>query len=380
MDPAMNPDRRARRFFTVLLVGTMVLAALVARPLATALFMAAVLAGSLWPLQKRLQRPLRRRSIAASLLALGVVVLILGPLVAFSTYLVNEIAQAFQFISDTFRSGGVPGLRERLPDGVDRVLSAILEWISERSGGKFDASMVQRQVTAQGGKAVVAVGAAVSATGSLLFQGTMMIVALYFFLVEGDELVDWLDRVSPLRPGQTQELMLEFKKVTYAVIISTVITAAVQAAAATIGYLIARVPNPIFFAGLTFIIAFIPAVGAASICLAAAGLLFVTGHRAAAIFLAIWGVAVVGLVDNVVKPYLIKAGMELRGAVVFFALIGGLGAFGTVGLLLGPLVVAAFMALTRMYERDFKTRKPPPKPGARPEGQAEDAADDDAST
>jgi predicted PurR-regulated permease PerM len=372
----MNPDRVARRFFTVLLVLVIVLMALVARPLATALFMAAVLAGSLWPLQKRLERPLRRRPIAAAVLALAVVVLILGPLVAFSTYLVNEIAQAFKFISDTLRTGGgMSGLRDKLPEGVDRVLTAVTEWVSNRSGGQLDLDAVQRQVTAQGGKAVVAVGAAVSATGSLLFQGTMMIVALYFLLVEGDELVAWFDRISPLRPGQTRELMLEFKQVTYAVIVSTVITAAVQAAAATIGYLIARVPNPIFFAGLTFIIAFIPAVGAASVCLVAAGLLAVTGHKAAAIFLAIWGVAVVGLVDNVVKPYLIKAGMQLRGGVVFFALIGGLGAFGTVGLLLGPLVVAAFVALLRMYERDFKQRKPPPKKGAGAEHADPDDAD-----
>ena len=371
----MNPDRVARRFFTVLLVSTIVLMALVARPLATALFMAAVLAGSLWPLRKRLLRPLRRRSIAAVVLCLAVVLLILGPLVAFSTYLVNEIAQAFKFISDVVRSGDIDGLRERLPEGVNRVLGAVTEWISERSGGQLDAGLVQRQVTAQGGKAVAAVGAAVSATGSLLFQGTMMIIALYFFLVEGDELVDWLDRVSPLRAGQTLELMAEFKRVTYAVIVSTIITAAVQAAAATIGYLIARVPNPIFFAGLTFIIAFIPAVGAASVCLVAASLLFLTGHRYAALFLAIWGVVVVGLVDNVVKPYLIKAGMQLRGGVVFFALIGGLGAFGTVGLLLGPLVMAAFVTLIRIYERDFKPRKPPPK--GHPDDEDEDEERDE---
>jgi predicted PurR-regulated permease PerM len=348
-------ERVARRFFTVLLVLSIVLVALVARPLATALFLAAVLAGSLWPLQQRLARALgRRRSLAAVLMTLGVVVLILGPLVAFSTYLVKEIAEAVKFISDTYRSAGPDGLRALLPDTLERALSSVLDWISQQAGVSF--GTVQRQVTAQSGKAVAAMSAAVSATGSLLFQGTMMVIALYFFLVQGDEVVAWLDRIAPLRPGQTRELMAEFKKVTYAVIVSTVITAGVQAAAAMIGYLIARVPNPVFFGGLTFLIAFIPAIGAASVCLAAALLLFATGHRGAALFLAIWGVVVVGLVDNVVKPYLIKAGMELRGAVVFFALIGGLGAFGTVGLLIGPLVVAAFLALTRMYERDFKSR------------------------
>jgi predicted PurR-regulated permease PerM len=352
----MTRERTARRFFTIVLVCTVVLLALVVRPLAGALFMAAVLGGSLWPLQKRLTRRLRNRSIGAVLLCLGVVLLILGPLVAFSTYLVKEVADAVKFISDTIRADGVSGLRERLPDGIDRILNTVLGWLSRYTEGSVDSGDVQRQVTAQGGKAVVAVGAAVSATGSLLFQATMMLIALYFFLVEGDELVSWLDRISPLRPGQTKELMTEFKRVTYAVIVSTVITAAAQAAAAMVGYLIARVPNPIFFGGLTFFVAFIPAVGAAVVCLAAAGLLFVTGHPYAALFLAIWGVVVVGLVDNVVKPYLIKAGMQLRGGVVFFALIGGLGAFGTVGLLIGPLVVAAFLALVRMYERDFQAK------------------------
>jgi predicted PurR-regulated permease PerM len=348
----MNQDRTARRFFTVVLVATIVLLALVVRPLASALFMAAVLAGSLWPLQKRLLKPLRSRSLTAVLLSLGVVLLVLGPLVAFSTYLFKEIAEALKFITETFRSEGVSGLRERLPDGIERLLNRVLDWLSRQSDGQLDSAV--KQVTAQSGKAVVAVGAAVSATGSLLFQMTMMVIALYFFLVEGDELVAWLDRVSPLRPGQTRELMTEFKQVTYAVIISTVVTSAAQAAAAFIGYLIGRVPNPIFFGGLTFFVAFIPAVGAASVCLVAAGILFVTGHPYAALFLAIWGIVVVGLVDNVVKPYLIKAGMQLRGGVVFFALIGGLGAFGTMGLLIGPLVVAAFVALLRMYERDFK--------------------------
>lgn len=161
-----------------------------------------------------------------------------------------------------------------------------------------------------------------------------------------------------MRRGQSRELLTEFKKVSYAVIVSTVITSAVQAAAALVGYFIARVPNPVFFAGLTFFVAFIPAVGAASVCLAAAVLLFVTGHSYMALFLAIWGVTVVGLVDNVVKPYLVKSGMEMSGAVVFFAFIGGLAAFGTVGLLLGPLVVALFLVLLRIYQRDFK-----PKPG-----------------
>ena len=75
--------------------------------------------------------------------------------------------------------------------------------------------------------------------------------------------------------------------------------------------------------------------------------------RRMAIFLAVWGVAVVGLVDNVAKPFLMKGDVEMHGAVVFFALIGGIAAFGMVGLLVGPLAVAMLLAILRMYRRDY---------------------------
>jgi predicted PurR-regulated permease PerM len=182
----------------------------------------------------------------------------------------------------------------------------------------------------------------------------MMHIALFFLLVNGDKLLAWLDSVSPLRPGQTRELYDEFKKVSYAVIVATLVTAFVQALVAFVGYLIAKVPHPIFFATVTFFIAMIPAIGAAGVCLFAALILLITGHPYMAIFLAAWGLVVVGLIDNVVKPYLIKGDLEMGGAVVFFALIGGIGAFGMVGLLIGPLAVAFFLALLRMYQRDFK--------------------------
>ena len=200
-------------------------------------------------------------------------------------------------------------------------------------------------------------GAAVMGAGSLLFQVVMSLIALFFLITQGADLVAWLDDTLPLRRGQTLELLAEFKKTSYSVLMSSVITAAVQAAAALIGYFIARVPHPVFFGAVTFFVAFIPAVGAATVCLAAAALLLVTGHPYYALFLAIWGLVIVGLVDNIVKPLLIKGGMEMHGAVVFFALIGGLSAFGTMGLLLGPLVISLFLALLRMYRRDFSPRR-----------------------
>jgi predicted PurR-regulated permease PerM len=127
----------------------------------------------------------------------------------------------------------------------------------------------------------------------------------------------------------------------------------VQSLAALIGYLIARVPHPLFFATVTFFVSFVPAVGAGGTVLVASVLLLAMGHTWMALFLAIWGVVVVGMVDNIIKPLLVKRGLHMHGAIVFFALLGGLTVFGTVGLIAGPLIVSFFLALVRIYQRDF---------------------------
>ena len=341
-------DLTARRFLLLLLVASIALVGLAGWPIAEALFLASVLAVALAPLQRRLAARLGgRRKLAAGILVVVLLLLIIGPVIAMSAYMVKEVTEGVRFILQTVRGEGVTGLIERLPSPIARLAVELQARFGDLN------QLFEDQAGAQSGRAASAVGAALVATGSLAFQGAMMLIALFFLLVDGKQLLAWLVEVSPLRRGQTQELMTEFNKVSYAVLVSTAVTAAVQAAVALVGYLIASVPYALFFTGLTFFFAMIPAVGAAVVCLFAAFLLLVTGHPYLAGFLAVWGIVVVGLVDNVVKPYLIKGDIEMHGAVVFFALIGGIAAFGMIGLLVGPLAVALFLAILRIYRRDF---------------------------
>jgi len=345
----------ARRFFFLLLAAATVLFALVVRPLASALFLAAALAGVMAPLHRRLSARFGRRPrLSAVALTLGVVLVLLLPLVAFSIFAIRETSDGVRFVSKTLHEGGVSALVDKLPGPARGLVHKAIDRLSGGDEGDL-ADTLQEHLGAQGGRAAAAVGATLSASGSLLFQTVMMLIAFYFLLLEGGALVDWIDDLSPLKRGQTRELLAEFKRVAYSVLLSAIVSGAAQAIVALGGFLIARVPHPIFFAGLTFFASFIPAVGAGIVCLAAAALLFVTGHPYGALFLALWGIAVVGLVDNAIKPLLVKSGMKMSGAVVFFALIGGLSAFGGVGLLLGPLVVTLFLSLLGMYQRDFRT-------------------------
>ncbi len=351
-------DLAAKRFLLVMLVGSLILVALVFYPLAAALFLGAAFAAVFWPLNLRLAKKLgkkRGRALAAGILTAGVVVVILGPVIGLSAYLINQTNEGLKYVSKTIRSEGVTGLLERLPDPLEKAARSIIENFPGEVGDD-DARVgqqVQKQVAAQGGKAAAVVGAAMSATGSLLFLSAMMMIAFYCLLFEGEKLVHWVDEVAPLRKGRMVELLTAVRKVSSSVIVSTLITSSVQAAVALVGYLIARVPNPIFFAAVTFFIAFIPAVGAGSVCLAAAALLLVTGHTYMALFLAIWALTAVALIDNVIKPFLIKDDVQMHGAIVFFALLGGLATFGAVGLLIGPVAVAMLLELIRMYRTDF---------------------------
>lgn len=356
----MAREQPLPRFFLVLIVAATILLGLVILPVAKALLLAAVFAGAMWPLQRRLTRFLRgRRGVAAGVLTVCVLVLLVGPVATMVTFVVRDGADGVRFVSDAVRSEDVSDLVEYLPpasrdfvrDAIDRMPRDLGDVMGEVGGNEEQAA--------------AAVGKALAATGSIAFHTILMLIALFFLLVRGDELVRWLDSVSPLRPGQTQELFATFKRVSFAVIASAGITAAAQALAALVGFLIAQVPNPVFFALVTFFLAFIPAIGAAIVSLLAAALLLVTGHPYMALFLALWGLLVVGLVDNLVKPLLIRRGLEIHGAVVFFALIGGIAAFGAIGLLVGPLVVALFLVVLRIYHRDYTPGDPriPPVPG-----------------
>ena len=349
---------RARRFLFVLLVAATVLFALVVRPIASGLFLAAVLAGVLWPIHQRLSKLLGgRNGLSAAAFVFGVILLLLGPVVAFSAFAITESSEGLTLLSNSMRGERVDSLVDHLPTPLNRLARQVLGRLPVQNEAAL-ARSIEKQLSAQVANAAKVVGATLSATGAFLFQTAMMLIAFYFLLLEGDTLVHWLDELSPLKRGQTRELLMEFKNVSYSVVLSTVVTSGVQALAALVGYLIAQVPHSLFFAGVTFFIAFVPAIGAGSVCLVAALLLFATGHPYAALFLALWGLLVVGTVDNLIKPWLIRRGMHLNGAVVFFALVGGFSAFGGVGLLLGPLVVTLFLSLMRMYQRDFLPRRP----------------------
>lgn len=358
----MQPNRRQTSsvILAILVVLAIGLLLYVLWPLASSLFLAGVLAGAFSPLFERLTRKLKgRRNFAALLMTFGVVLAVIIPTGTLGAVAVKEAIDGVNYISKTLRSeGGVSKLIDRLPGPLRPLGQRVVDALPHDGQEAIAIS------GAQGATAVSAVGNILSATTNALVQTVFMLIAFYFLLTDGPRLVRWLTDVVPLAPGQLKQLLEDFRKVSVAVLLSTVATGAVQTVAAGVGYLITRVPNLLFFTLATFFMSLVPAVGAASVSVLLAGLLFISGRPLwQPILLLAWGFFVVGLIDNLVKPLFIKGGkggLELHGAVVFFALIGGLAAFGAIGLLAGPLIVAFFLATVRMAQRDVSTASPPP--------------------
>jgi predicted PurR-regulated permease PerM len=334
-----------------LVVMSVALTVVLVSPFWTSLMLAAVLAASLrGPMTWLVARLGGRREFAAGLLVVTLIVALVLPVAALLTVIAGQAVEGFQWLREALTSQGIAGLVERLP-----------LWL-EPLGRRFITSLpallaeLERMVGAGGGQAVSALGNILAITGTAIVKLVVSLVALYFFLVDGHKLVAWLETNAPLAPGQFRELVGEFRRTAVSVLVATVATAGIQAGAALIGFLLARAPGPLFLTTVTFLVALVPAVGGTVVVLAVALLQYATGHEVSAVFMLVWAFGVVSMVDTLARPYLLRGGMALPIGIVFLALLGGVAAFGLVGVLLGPLVVTFLIAALRIWRRDVEER------------------------
>jgi predicted PurR-regulated permease PerM len=333
----------ARRFTWLMFGGASLLLALTIAPLWRPLVVAAVIAGVVSPWYERLtKRWGGRRSLAATLFTLGTILLILLPLGGLLMIAIREALSAAEVVTKTLASSGLAGLVDRAPKPLAGWLRQLQRYLPH------EIQKLQSQLAAGGRWALTTVTGTLAMLGHFAFQLALMLIAFFFLLRDGRALVDWLLRASPVPEGRARAVLDELRAVARSVLGANFITGAAQAAIATVGFLIAGAPSPIFFGLVTLITSMIPSIGSALGTLPVAALMLLTGHRWWALFLTIWALFVVGLIDNLLRPILIKSGaVRLHGALVFFSLIGAIGAFGAIGVFIGPLILTLFLATAR---------------------------------
>ena len=192
---------------------------------------------------------------------------------------------------------------------------------------------------------------------SFIFQIFLVIVAMFFLYRDGGKLREFAIKWSPLADSYDKSIIAKIELAISSVVKGALTTAVVQGLMVGIGFTLFGIPNPILWGVIATIAALIPLLGTGLITMPAGAWLLLTGHVGAGVGLIIWGLVCVGLVDNVLQPYMMKKGIDVHPLLILLSVFGGLAYFGPVGFLAGPIVLAFFFALLEIYPQIVKGRE-----------------------
>ena len=197
-------------------------------------------------------------------------------------------------------------------------------------------------------------GVAGSILGSLVIGTAIMIISLYFFLLDGPAMMLSFQGLSPLDDEHEQELVGEFGRVSRAVVVATLLSALAQGLLAGIGFYVVGLESIFLLTLLSAVLAMVPFVGAAAVWIPCAlYLYFFDNNLPAAIGLAIYGVAVISMADNFIKPFILHGETNLHPLLALLSVIGGVAALGPIGILIGPMVVVFLQTLLKILQREL---------------------------
>ena len=182
---------------------------------------------------------------------------------------------------------------------------------------------------------------------------TVILFVVYYVLVDGERLVEYLERAAPIPASQVHFLLEEARNGLNAVFAGQILTSLIQGALGGIGFLIAGVPGAIVWASVMAVLSLLPVVGAFLVWVPAAIFLLLRGDLWQGLFLIGWGVVVVSQIDNFVRPKLIGDRAAIHPIFVLIGVLGGVAAFGFIGLFLGPLIVGVAISVLKVWEKEY---------------------------
>jgi predicted PurR-regulated permease PerM len=336
-------------FFSLIAIVVLWTAARIIWPFLSAILVGAILVTLTFPTYVRVRERLKGRSaLAAVLMLIGITLVVILPFFLLAVLLVQQ----------------ANGLIQRLQTGEAQVLLARLDpskhlEFMRRFVPGFDPASVSPQrlilpiVSGLPGWVARHGGAVVGGLAGLFIGFGLVLLAMYFFYTEGESIVEELSALSPLPERYDREFALQFKSVIDATFRGHLLTSLAQGVATTIGLVIAGVPASLFWGAVSTVMSLVPMIGSAAVWVPAVVYLFIAGDKGHAIFLVIWGAVVVSLIDNVVRTWAMKGKSELPAVPLLFSVIGGMEAFGVIGLVIGPLVFSLLMSIIDIYKRSF---------------------------
>jgi predicted PurR-regulated permease PerM len=313
--------------------------------------LAALAAALLGPVYRWLAARLGgRQTLAAALTVLLTLALLIVPATGLLGMVVGQAVEVTQRVT--------PWVQEQIanPDEVTRRLLQL------PFADRIEALLPERERVLEGiGNAVSAmssvlvdgVAAAGRMTATFFLQLFIMLYALFFFLMDGAQVMDRIRYYLPLEEDDENELIERFVSVTRATLKGSLMIGGIQGLLAGLAFWAAGIHGAAFWGTVMMVLSVIPGVGAPLIWVPAAVWLFATGQTAAGIGLTAWCGVVVGSVDNVLRPRLVGNDAKMSDLMILLSTLGGITLFGAVGFVLGPIVAAVFVTIWEVYGRAF---------------------------
>jgi predicted PurR-regulated permease PerM len=332
------------RLTTVLTYGVLLLLIYVVfriyEPFLGALGWAAILVIFFYPMHRRL---LRRFSAtkAAVLSTLVVTCLLIAPAILVTTLFIREAFSVSRGMQHTL-------LVQQAP-----MLAKSWAWIAQHVPGLDPNAdvleMLAQSVQKQAGFLAERLGTVLRNIAAFIFDLFVMIFAMFYFFRDGDQIIRVVRNILPFDAVHRERLMTQTRDLISASVTTSLILAAIQGAIGGLGFVLVKLPAPLFWGVAMAFFSLVPVVGSGLIFVPAALWLGFTGHWGRAILLVVICAGVSAIVDNVLRPLLLGGRSELSGLVIFISVVGGVGLFGMLGLVLGPVLVATAAGVLAVY-------------------------------
>ncbi|MEZ5541102.1 MAG: AI-2E family transporter [Pseudomonadota bacterium] len=341
----MYPIRRLEMMAAVALLSLLVIGTVVVlRPFIISLILAAVLAYASWPVYEWLLARLRNRPGAAAMaMTILLLLTLVTPFAVMGVSLADNAVELLRLLREALNRPLQPP-----PDWLQNIplAGSYLQgkWLSIMQEDEGTLLVQVRELLQRLPLRSWAIQA-----GTALGQGVVLIsfsvLICFFFYRDGPAITRRVQAVMERLTGHRARNLIEVTAGTISRVVNGILgTALAQSVLALIGFWIAGVPGAMLLGLLTFFLSILP-MGPPLVWIPAAAWLYFQGKTGMAIFLALWGLVLISSIDNVVKPFLISRGGALPLLLVFMGVLGGLLAFGFIGVFLGPVILAVSYAL-----------------------------------
>jgi predicted PurR-regulated permease PerM len=343
-----------RTILAVMAIGISTLFLAMIRHFLLMILLAGIFSGLAHPLYRKLTLAFKgRRTPASFITLLLMVILVLVPLGFFAAMVASEAIKVSQSVTPWVKNHlAGPSAMEELRDFIPfyEKIEPYREMILSKAGEMVGA--VSKYLIGN-------LSSATLGTVNFIFMVFVLLYAMFFFLIDGDKLLEKILYYLPLKDEDEQRMVDKFISVTRATLKGTAVIGILQGGLAGVAFFAAGIPSAVFWGTLMALLSIIPGIGAALVWAPASVILAISGHYAEAAGVFMFCALVVGSLDNFLRPRLVGKDTQLHELLILFSTLGGIAMFGILGFIVGPILASLFVTIWDIYGEAFRDVLPP---------------------